>query len=1319
MSLKAWGIRRAKHSMRFLMQCPVCGASNPQGARFCLECGTRLPIICPVCQAPNLPTARFCNQCGTRLAATAGQPRPTPLPGSNPPLPASEQPASAGPAAPVGVEEPPETEDALNLPQDSEERRVVTILFADMTGSTALAEHMDPEEVRLLLAGYFSTMAQAIHRHGGTIEKFIGDAVMAVFGAPTAHEDDPDRAVRAALEMLEELQRFNERRQAENPKAVPIQIRIGINTGDVVAASSAHEGGQFFITGDAVNVAARLQQHAQPGTILVGERTYRSTQGVIVYEPLSPIEVKGKSEPLRVWRAIKTIDDQAAPATQRSRGINELPSPFIGRTPEIAILDALYERVIEEQRPHLVTLMGAPGVGKSRLVREWLRRALHGETTKTTSSQTAENKTTPPPPEPLLLEGRCPPYGAGITYWPLAEILRSYCGFTESDSAQAARDRLSRMMQELLHETGQADDSEQVVRQLSFATGLEVAENPPRDSKEQREALFRAWRIFFEALARRQPLLVFIDDIHWADEALLDLLEYLAQRVSAAPLFLICPTRPDLLDKRPGWGGGKRNFTTLTLEPLSPEQSHQMLDAMMPPQALPISLRSSILSKAEGNPYFVEEIIRMLIDRGILVCNGDEWEVAPQDPDATFSVVVSAAIPDTIQGVLAARIDLLSQQEKRLLQHAAVAGRTFWKGALAYLAQEMNPDALNQALEGLRRKDFLQENERPTGMILERDVQYSFKHVLVRDVAYASIPRARRAREHARMAEWLERAAAGRIDEFIELLAYHYHQAVITWSQTTSGQALARRPSRAQAQADLRQKAIAYLIQAGDEAIGKYAANQAVRHYTAALDLLNGSESDHKLRAAVHKKLGRAHFVLSDGDAAWDHYQHALAESQDATPAERAHLYQHLAMLSTRWRGMFKQPPDFAHIRALLNEGLRLLQGQPESSDLALLLASEAFWNLQAYFNHQAEETALEDAIACAERAAGIAEKLNHPAYYSEVLDALSSVYSNVNDYRAFLEVQKRRLALVEGIRDKAEIYDVYYTASFGYYFLAEYAQALVWADEAMKVAEAMNSRRKLCAILAHKVSIYFGWDRWADVLYWGERLAALVEQYDLLHQSWPAPMGIRALAAVYYYTSQEERGNYYAQMLEQAIGRIEHSVRSEILIAQLRMAQQHLEEARELLQRVVAQFPGIETIQVQAYLAELGVRLGDDTAYDAQPPSLLAQLERSGDRKSWAALLRARGIVRSRRGDASGASEDLRAVLAVYREIGTRWEEAQTLEALAAHLKQTDGPGSDEAAALLQAAQEIYEDLHAEPALQRLRNAARMNGAKVHHDAR
>jgi class 3 adenylate cyclase/tetratricopeptide (TPR) repeat protein len=1208
---------------------------------------------------------------------------------------------------------------------ESEERRVVTILFADMTDSTTLAGHLDPEEVRLLLAGYFSTMAQAIRKHGGTIEKFIGDAVMAVFGAPTAHEDDPDRAVRAALEMLEALQHFNARRLADDPKATAIQIRIGINTGDVLAASSAHDGGQFLITGDAVNVAQRLQQHAQPGTVLVGERTYRSTQGAIIYERLDPIEVKGKAEALRVWRAITTVDDQAAPATQRSRGLNELPSPFIGRAPELSILDALYERVIEEQRPHLVTLMGAPGVGKSRLVREWLRHILHGEHTPRTSGHFTETRMLPTQGEPMVLEGRCPPYGSAITYWPLAEILRGYCGFLEADTPQVTRERLTKMMQELLQETGPADDVQELIRQLGFAIGLEAAENaqqrpPAGDSKEQREAAFRAWRIFFEALARRQPLLVFIDDIHWADEALLDLLEYLTQRVSNASLLLLCPTRPDLLDKRAGWGGGKRNFTTLTLEPLSPEQSHQMIDALIPPQGLPLSLRSSILSKAEGNPYFVEEIVRMLIDRGILICNDDGCQVAPQDPDATFSVVLASVIPDTVQGVLAARIDFLSQQEKRLLQHATVAGRTFWKGALVHLAQEMQPEALNTALEVLRRKDFLQENERPTGIVIERDMQYSFKHGLVRDVAYASIPRAKRAREHARMAEWLERVAAGRIDEFIELLAYHYHQAIITWSQDTSGQALVRRPARAQAQADLRQKAITYLIQAGDEAIGKYAANQAVRHYTAALDLLNGIETDRKFRSSLHTKLGRAYFVLSDGDASWQQYQQALDESQKEPPVERAHLYQRLTMLSTRWRGMFKQPPDFALIRTYLDTALELLQDQPESIDLALLLAGDAFWNVQAYFHHHVDESAIERAIASAERAASIAETLNHPANYSEVLDALSSVYSNVGDFRAFLEVQKRRLSLVERIRDKAEILDVYYTASFAYYFLADYPQAIVWADEASKVAEAMNSRRKLCSVLAQKVNVYFAWDRWADVLLWGEKLAALCEQYDLLHQSWPAPLGIRAVALVYYRTGQEERGDHYAQMVEQAAGRMEQNIKSEVLLSLVRMAQERWEEARDLLQRVVTQFPGIESIQTQAYLAEVYARLGDEAGYDALPASLLAQLERAGDRKNWADLLRTRGLVRSRRGDAEGASDDLRRALALFQEMGTRWEEAQTSEALAAHLARLpDASASVEAANLLAAAQTLYETLHAEPALMKMRAAARANGAMLHHDTR
>ncbi|HEY7350350.1 MAG TPA: adenylate/guanylate cyclase domain-containing protein [Ktedonobacterales bacterium] len=1224
-------------------------------------------------------------------------------------------PPSDTPAPSVLSREVGEAENLL-ASLDSEERRVVTILFADMTGSTALADRMDPEEVRLLMAGYFAAMAQAIHRHGGTIEKFIGDAVMAIFGMPVAHEDDPERAVRAGLEMLNALRRFNEQRLAEDPQAAPVQIRIGISTGEVVAASGAGDGGQFLITGDAVNVAARFQQQAQPGTILVGGRTYRSTHGAIVYQPLSPIQVKGKPKPLRVWQAIEAVEDQAAPPTQHLRGIEGLPSPFIGRAPELALLDAVYERVIGERRPHLITLLGVPGVGKSRLVREWIQR-LRQQHTGESATQTDDG---PFPQIPLFLEGRCPPYGAGITYWPLAEILRSYAGFVDDDTSQRARERLLQKVQEVLDGSHQSEVIPSLVRQLGFTIGLGAEQGemvrPSADSNEQRENLFRAWRIFFESLARRQPLLILIDDIHWANEALLDLLEYLTQRVSNAPLLFLCPARLDLLEKRPGWGGGKRNFTTITLEPLSSEQSHELIDALLAPDGLPPALRNSILAKAEGNPFFVEEIVRMLIDLGILIRKSDRWQTVNQDPGKTFSDLLSFSIPDSIQGVLAARIDLLPPTEKRVLQHAALAGRTFWKGALANLSQEISPEALDLALESLVRKDFIGENERPTGILIERDVQYSFNHVLVRDVAYASVPRTRRAREHARMAEWLERIAAGRIEGFIELLAYHYHQAIVAWSQTTSGQALARRPARAQAQADLRQKAIGYLIQAGNEALGKYAANQAARHYIAALDLLNGIASDPSLRPHLYERLARAYFVLSDGDSCWEQYQHALDALQDASALERAHLYQHLTMLGTRWRSWFKQPPDLGLIRTYLDEGLALLKDQPEIMEMALLLASEAFWYMQAYFSQQLDESAMERAIASAERAASIAERLNHPVYLSEVLDALSNVYGNMSDYRAFLEVQKRRLALVDRIKDRAEVYDIYFTASRAYLQLSDYPQALYWADAALKVAESMNSRRKLCGMLGNKVLIYYQWDQWAEVLYWGERLATLCEQYDLLSQSWPAPYGIMALAIVYYGVGQDERGDYYANMAEQAAPETELS--HEFISGQLRIAQQRLEEARVIFQRLSTHYSAIERPQIQWRLVELAALLGDEARYSELAPTALALMERSGNRKGWAGLIRTRGMINSKRGMFSEATEDFHIALHCYRQIGTRWEEGLTLEALATHLSQSQAIDQrQEASDLFHAALTTYEELHAAPAALRVRNILDRAGTRAVHE--
>src|SRR6266446_1366136 len=384
---------------RIDMRCPNCQTINPPNAKFCLECGNRL-VICPNCGTINLPNAKFCIECGTAL---------TPTPRGTNPLAATQ--AARSERQPY-LSELDGSKSRLTAP---EERRIVTIMFADITGSTPLADRLDPEDMRAILAGYFNLMTEQIRRHGGTVEKYIGDAVMAVFGAPFAHEDDPDRAIRAALDMQTALARFNQRRQAQDPEATRLQMRIGINTGEVAAPGAQFNRQDFLITGDAVNVAARLQQVASPDTILVGERTYFSTRNVFDFRPIAPLHLKGKSEPIRAW-VVEGFRTGTPAITQHPRGIEGLEAPLVGRQLELTLMHATYARVQAEKHPHLITLLGTPGIGKSRLVHEFIAR----EQDAAKSASHGHRLITP-----RILEGHCPPYGEGITYWPLVEILRS------------------------------------------------------------------------------------------------------------------------------------------------------------------------------------------------------------------------------------------------------------------------------------------------------------------------------------------------------------------------------------------------------------------------------------------------------------------------------------------------------------------------------------------------------------------------------------------------------------------------------------------------------------------------------------------------------------------------------------------------------------------------------------------------------------------------------------------------------------------------------------------------------------------------------
>ena len=632
------------------------------------------------------------------------------------------------------------------LPNLGQERKVVTVLFADVTGSTALGERLDPERFREVMQSYGNAMREELEAEGGTVEKFIGDAVMAAFGVPAAHEDDPERGLRASLHMMRRLDELNGELQRTHD--VSLQIRIGVNTGDVLAATSPGPG-EAMVTGDAVNAAARLQGVADPGTIIVSQRTADAVRG-FSFEDRGLHELKGKRDRVRALRLIEETGIG-------SRGVPGLSAPMVGRDTELEVLRSVYERIVGERRPYLVTLYGDAGVGKSRLTGEFLEWA----------------EATEPPP--LVLRGRCLPYGDGITYWPLAEILKGYAGILDSDPPELAVEKVRKTCRDLLtHEV--ATDPRRSTAALAYTVGLEDPEVSFTDAnpREVRDELHAAWRSFFTALSVSGPVTVIIEDIHWADPVFLDLLDELAEQVEGPALFL-CPSRPDLTATRPSWGGGRRNMSSLALDPLSSDEAERLVRLLLSVDDLPSSVHRRILERAEGNPFFLEEIVRRLIDGGLLEREGERWRAA--------SGIEAVDIPDTVQAVLASRIDLLDAADKRLLQAASVVGRVFWTGPVTELTGVSGPDA-SDAFRRLEERELVSSR---AGSTLSGQREYIFRHVLTRDVAYESLPRRDRASAHSNVATWLERTAGERAGEFAELLAYHYATAAALARETEGG----------------------------------------------------------------------------------------------------------------------------------------------------------------------------------------------------------------------------------------------------------------------------------------------------------------------------------------------------------------------------------------------------------------------------------------------------------------------------------------------------------------------------------------------------
>jgi len=719
-----------------------------------------------------------------------------------------------------------------------EARKVVTVLFQDVTGSTVLGEALDPESLRKLMGQYFQEMREVLQRHGGTIEKFIGDAVMAVFGVPRLHEDDPLRAVRAAVEMREALHQLNE--EFERLWGVQIAVRTGVNTGEVIAGDPGR--GASFVVGDAVNLAARLEQSAEPGQILIGESTYRLVRDAVKVEALPPFAVKGKTQPVRAWRLLDVV--AGMPAWSR-----RLDSPLVGRAEELKSLDQAFSRTVQNQRCELVTIFGAPGVGKSRLTMEFLSRLGPGI---------------------RVVSGRCLPYGEGITFWPIVEVLRDAAGVSEADPPEEARPKILGLLES-------TEDASLVGERLAALLGLSGVTPGIQET-------FWAVRKLFEELAGKRPLVVVFDDIHWGEPTFLDLLEYLVDWIQGVPVLFLCAARQDLLEVRGTWMAGKANASIIPLQGLNASETESLIGNLLGGARPAGGGLSHLAEVAEGNPLFIEEMFRMLVDDGRLQRRNGSWAVAGD--------LSSLEIPQTIQAVLIARLDRLDREERAVIERASVIGRRFWWGAVTELSPPEQRPRIGGLLQSLSRKELITPDRSDPG---DEDA-FRFAHILVRDAAYGAIPKAVRADLHERFAGWIQAKTRDRAGEYEELVGYHLEQSCRALSELGPPNERTR---------SLGQRAAVPLASAGRRAFARGDMPGAVNLLTRAIALTDPTDPKH-----VDVLADLAFALLETGDL--EHMRQVAAETTDAARASGDPTLQAEGTLVDLWLRVFTEPEGWA-----------------------------------------------------------------------------------------------------------------------------------------------------------------------------------------------------------------------------------------------------------------------------------------------------------------------------------------------------------------------------------------------------------------------
>jgi class 3 adenylate cyclase/tetratricopeptide (TPR) repeat protein len=771
-------------------------------------------VTCPSCGEANPERARFCLSCGSALQA-----------------------------APAG-----------------EERKVVTVLFCDLVGFTASSDGADPEDVQGRIRPYHARLRQEIERYGGTVEKFIGDAVMAVFGAPVAHEDDPERAVRAGLRILDAISDLN-----ESDPSLALRVRVGIETGEAVMAVGARpERGEGIVTGDVVNTASRLQGAAPENGVVVGSGTHAATEEVFEYRELEPVMLKGKAESIALWQAVTS---RARFGTDITR---HLTTPLVGRQIDLGILTGAFKKSLHEDSVQLVTIVGEPGVGKSRLVAE-LFAHVDGQ------------------PDLLVRwrQGRCLPYGETVAFWALGEIVKAEAGILESDSPAVAASKIDAVV------APERQDAQWLRQRLRPLVGLDAPEAAPEEN-------FAAWRVFLEHLAEQRPSVFVFEDLHWADQTFLAFLEHLAEYAEGVPMLLLGTSRPELFEKAPAFAQLATNTHRINLASLTDLEIAKLVSNLLEQAILPSEVQQAILSRSGGNPLYAEEFVRLLKDRGILARRGLTWSI---DPNAEIP------LPTGIHALITARLDTLAADRKRLLQDAAVIGKVFWSAAVAEMGG-LDATEVERVLHELSRKELVRPARSSS---IDRQAEYAFHHALVRDVCHSQIPRARRAERHQRAAAWIEKISGERVADHADILAHHYAEAL----------ALARAAGVPELARDLEGPARRFLLLAGDRSLGLETA-KAMQYYSRALELAPHGDPE---RPPILVRWGEAAGQAGRQTEAVDALRAAVAESEgmgDRLGAARAMVTLSLMLVYS----------GDARGHEILEEAVARLEREPPGADL-------------------------------------------------------------------------------------------------------------------------------------------------------------------------------------------------------------------------------------------------------------------------------------------------------------------------------------------------------------------------------------------------